>query len=461
MDDEESFHDVVAPFLHDFRLLHAYNGHQALASVRRHHVDVVLLDLNLPDLDGFRLLDEIRAEAGDVEIIIITAHSEIQNAVRAVRQGAYDFLAKSYDSYAQLGEHVERALRHRRLSRERMVSRFRERWLIDAFALLDQTRAPAMQQVMSLVRRVADTPLAVLIEGESGVGKEIVARYLHAHSSRAEAPFVAAHIAALPATLLESHLFGHVKGAFTGADRAQLGKFELADGGSLFLDEIGEIDAAAQVKLLRVLQEKAVERLGASESAPVDVRLVAATNKTLIDEVRDGRFRNDLYYRLNVIHIEVPPLRKRIQDLPALMAFLVAKHAAIMGREPPRFSNPALAALQSYDWPGNIRELENLVMRMVAIHAGREITLDDIPPEYCLASLDSLAERAIAASEQQESDEQRLYFLAREQFERYLVRLMVSRCQGDKRAAARALGVSYSTIKAKTSGDVDPGSMRL
>ncbi|ACY16777.1 sigma-54-dependent transcriptional regulator [Haliangium ochraceum] len=455
IDDEEAFHDVLVPFLDGYRVLHAYSGWQASAAIKRHHVDVVLLDLNLPDVHGFKLIDELRAESGDAEVIILTAHSDVQNAVRAVKQGAFDFLAKTHENYQQIGEHIQRALLNRKRRREQIAASFGNQWVQSAFEFLDRSKSPATRNVMKLVRSVADTPLSVLIEGESGVGKEIVARYLHAHSSRTCEPFVAAHVAAMPAALLESQLFGHVKGAFTGADRAHVGKFELADGGTLFLDEVGELDGNAQVKLLRVLQEREVERIGAAESSPVNVRVVAATNKSLQNEVKAGRFRDDLFFRLNVIRIEMPPLRHRTEDLPALLDLLAEKHAAIMVREAPRFSAGAVSALQSYDWPGNIRELENLVMRLVAIHPGEEITTDDIPPEYCLSSLNTVAARAIHAGAEDGGDEQRLYFLAREQFERYLVRLMVNRHQGDKRAAARALGISHSTVKEKSRGE-DP-----
>jgi DNA-binding NtrC family response regulator len=454
VDDEEALHDVVEPFLVDYRILHAYNGWQAISTVQRHHVDVVLMDLNLPDVHGFRLIDDIRAET-DVEVIVLTAHSDVQNAVKAVKKGAFDFLAKTHENYQQLTEHVQRALLHRKRRREQIAAAARHQWVREAFELLDHSRSPVMNRVMALVRRIADTPLTVLIEGESGVGKEIVARYVHVHSRRAAEPFVAAHLAAMPASLLESQLFGHVKGAFTGADRAQVGKFELADGGTLFLDEIGELDANAQVKLLRVLQEREVERIGAPEAAPVDVRVLAATNKNLAEEVKAGRFREDLYYRLNVIRLEMPPLRKRTEDLAALLTLLARKQAAIMGREAPRFTPDTISVLESYEWPGNIRELENLVMRLVAMHPGQEIMADDIPPEYCLPTLHELAERAARAG--QEGGEERLYFLAREQFERYLVRLMVNRYQGDKRAAARALGVSYSTVKEKIRGEEGGG----
>jgi DNA-binding NtrC family response regulator len=450
VDDEAALHDLIESILPDYRVTHAYTGRQALAAVKREQVDIVLLDLNLPDIQGLRLIESIRAESSDVEVLVLTGYSDTRHAVEAVKKGAFDFLIKAGETYRQLDVYIQRALSHRKQSREHVAAAFRNRWLGEAFALCERSRSPAMTRVMSLARRIADTPLTVLIEGESGVGKEILARYIHGRSRRAPGPFAAAHLAAMPASLLESYLFGHVKGAFTGADRARAGKFELANGGTLFLDEIGELDAGAQVKILRVLQEREVERIGASEAAPVDVRVVAATNKILSEEVRARRFREDLYYRLNVIRIEMPPLRERTEDIGMLLDLFADKHASIMGREPLRFSPEAVALLEGYTWPGNVRELENLVMRLVAVHPGQTVTAEDIPPEYGATTLHQLAERALEAGLH---GSERLYFQAREQFERYLVRMMVDRCQGDKRAAARALGVSYSTVKEKYRGE--------
>jgi DNA-binding NtrC family response regulator len=453
VDDEDLIHDVVDGLLRGYRVFHARDGRQALGILRQHRVDVVLLDLNLPDIHGIQLIEGIRAECGDVEVLILTGCSQVREAVDAVKSGAFDFLTKTPETYRRLVEHIEQALLHRKRCREQVAAAFRNRWLGEAFELLERSHSPVMSGVMTLARRIADTPISVLIEGESGVGKEILAHYIHAHSRRSAEPFVAAHLAAMPASLLESYLFGHVKGAFTGADRARAGKFEMANGGTLFLDEIGELDANAQVKILRVLQEREVERIGASEAAPVNVRVVAATNKILNDEVKARRFREDLYYRLNVIRIEMPPLRQRTEDIGMLLDLFAAKHASIMGREALRFAPDAIAILENYAWPGNVRELENLVMRLVAVHPSQEVMAEDIPPEYCVATLHQLAERALRAGAQ--GSEDRLYFLAREQFERYLVRLMVNRFQGDKRAAARALGVSYSTVKEKTRGEAD------
>lgn len=325
----------------------------------------------------------------------------------------------------ETSDQIERVLEDYRESRWEKLS-VQHQWLSEAFQLLEESRSVPMQRAIRLLRQVADTRLWVLLEGESGVGKEVVARFLHARSGRAHAPFVPIYLAAVPSTLLESQLFGHVKGAFTGAEREWVGKFELANGGTLFLDEIDELDARAQLKLLRVLQERKVERIGAREPSLVDVRVIAATNKNLHDQVAKGQFREDLYYRLNVMLVTLPPLRERIEDLPALIDLLCAKHAAIIGGEPPRFTDEALSVLRHYEWPGNVRELENLVMRLVAVAPGQDIMADDIAPVYCPATLQKMAGQM---AEQQMAEQQmaeRMFkdFPELERFERYLVRMM-------------------------------------
>lgn len=447
IDDEESVHESVRQPLKRFRTLSAFNAPQALRALEQHHVDVIVLDLNLPGASGFDLLEQLSAERGDVEVVVLTAHSELKNAVRSIRLGAFDFLVKSFETYQSLGEHIDRALRHRRRRREAAATDAHARWLPKAFALLEGSRTDTVQSLVTLAHRAADTPISVLIEGETGVGKEVLARYIHAHSSRSAGPFIAVHVAAVPPTLLHSYLFGHVKGAFTGADRARAGRFELASGGTLFLDEVAELSPEAQVGLLRALQEREVERLGAAESTPIDVRIVAATNKSLSDEVSAGRFRQDLLYRLNVLRLSLPPLRERPKDLAALCRLLADKHAERVQRDPPVFSADAIAILSAYEWPGNVRELENLVMRLCALYPGTQVLGDDVPPEYWLPTLNQTARQA-AESE----PDGRLYQMACQQFQRYLVRLMIARCDGNKRAAARALGISYSTLKEKARG---------
>ncbi|HKA87217.1 MAG TPA: sigma-54 dependent transcriptional regulator [Haliangiales bacterium] len=446
VDDEPAFQEMVARYLTSYRRINAYNGYQAMQALAKHHVDVVLLDLNLPDTTGLKLLREIRAERDDVEIIIITSHTEIANAVSCVKAGAFDFLAKSYENYQQIGEHVQRALENRKRRRSDILARADDH-LREAFTLLEQTASTELAEIVRVLRQVAGTPLTVLIEGESGVGKELLARYVHLHSERAAAPFVPVNVAAIPSSLMEATLFGHEKGAFTSADRQRLGKFELADGGTMFLDEIGELELSAQAKLLRALQEREIERIGAAEPTPIDVRVVAATNKDLEAAVVAGRFREDLWYRLNVVRLRVPPLRARPDDVPALIELLARRHALAMGRLAPSFTQETMAALSSYRWPGNVRELENLIMRLVALHPGATIRGLDIPVEYCTEHLGKLA--ASSAEREKTTNKRSLYELACDHFERFFVRHMIERCGGNKAEAARRLGVSYSTIKNK------------
>jgi len=446
VDDEPAYQESISRHLGGYRRISAFNRIQALEALRRHSVDVVLLDLNLPDTTGVKLLGEIRSERDDVEVIVITSHADLPNAVACVKAGAYDFLAKTYENYQQITQHIERALEHRRRKRAESLGRADDD-LREAIMLLEATRASDMQEIVKILSQVAATPLTVLIEGESGVGKELLARYVHLRSDRAAAPFVPVNLAAIPATLIESTLFGHEKGAFTSADRQRLGKFELADGGTLFLDEVGELAPDSQAKLLRALQEREVERIGGAEPSPVDVRVVAATNKDLEAQVVAGKFREDLWYRLNVVRLKVPPLRNRKGDIPPLIDLLARRHGRNMGKEAPRFHDEALGALVQYNWPGNVRELENLVMRMVALHPGREVNLADIPPEYCVEQLGAIA--MWYAERHRDEEKMSLYSLARDHFERYFVRHMLERCGGNKAETARRLGVSYATVKNK------------
>jgi DNA-binding NtrC family response regulator len=446
VDDEPAFQETMARFLEGYRRLTAYNGYQALEKLSKHHVDVVLLDLNLPDTTGLKLLQQMRAEYDDIEVIVITSHTDLKNAVECVKEGAFDFLAKSYENYQAIGEHIERALENRRRRHAQILARADD-VLRESMGLLERTHSAELSEMIQILRRVAEAPLTVLIEGESGVGKELLARYVHLHSPRASAPFVSVNLAAVPPSLLEATLFGHERGAFTGADKARLGKFQLADGGTLFLDEIGELELAAQAKILRVLQEREVERLGAAEPSPVDVRIVAATNKDLQAEVKAGRFREDLWFRINVLRMKVPPLRQRRKDIPELIQLLAKRHSRSMNREPPRFTKESLNALMDYTWPGNVRELENLIMRMTVLHSGSTVRLVDLPVDYCIEHLDKLALRL--AKRVPDEERSRLYTLARDHFECYLVKHMVDRCGGNKSEAARQLGVSYATVKNK------------
>jgi DNA-binding NtrC family response regulator len=446
VDDEEAFHRSVARYLEGFRVHKAYTGTRALETLSTHAIDVVLLDLGLPDVSGLDLLADIKEISPDTQVLVVTATSELRTAVAVVKAGAFDFLTKRHENYQALPYHIRRALENRQWQRQKIAASLSKDWHEDAFALLEQSDNQAVRATVRLAQKMAPTPLSVLIEGPSGSGKEIMARYVHAHSGRQAEPFIPINVGAVPEALMESQLFGHAKGAFTGAVADHVGKFELAGSGAIFLDEIGDLAPSCQVKLLRVLQEREVERVGGREARPIDCRVVAATNKNLQEEVRAGRFREDLYYRLHGVRLELPPLCERRGDIPALVDFLADKSARLIRCPIPTIEPEVIDLLSSYSWPGNIRELENLVMRLVATCNEGVVTSDDVPPEFWLPTLMDKA-RIHAASE---PSEKRLYFLAREQFERYLVRYMVQRCRGNKKKAAQELGVSYSTVKEKS-----------
>jgi DNA-binding NtrC family response regulator len=350
----------------------AASAEEALDVVRAQDPDVVLTDLRMSGMDGLDLLSRLREQFPEIPVVVLTAHGTIDTAVEAMRRGAFDFLTKPFDRDRVL-ETVAKALGQAQRSRREFQGPLETGAPCGIVG-----RSAAMDAVRRLVERVAPSPSTVLVTGETGVGKELVARALHEHSLRRGGPFVPVNCGALPDTLVEAELFGVEKGAYTGADRTRPGRFELADGGTLFLDEVGELPPHAQVKLLRVLQDRVVERVGGASGRTVDVRLVAATNRRLEDAVREGRFREDLLFRLRVVEIRVPPLRERLEDVPALVDVFAAKHAARLGRPLPAVSAEAHAALRRHRWPGNVRELENAVERAVLLAESEVIGPSDL-----------------------------------------------------------------------------------
>ncbi|UCF69106.1 MAG: sigma-54-dependent Fis family transcriptional regulator, partial [Acidobacteriota bacterium] len=327
-------------------------------------------------MDGTTLLGEIKATNPDIEVVIVTAYGTVQGAVECLKRGASDYLLKPLD-LDEVEHVVQRALEQRQLRRENRELRRRLGHVESIDGIV--TTGGSMAEVLSTTVRVAPTAVPVLILGESGTGKELIARAIHAASPRAARPFVAVNGAALSPTLLESELFGHEKGAFTGAVRARPGRFEAAAGGTLFLDEVGDLPAEVQVKLLRVLQERTIERVGSSQSTAVDVRFLAATHHDLLAQVKEGRFREDLYYRLAVVTIEIPPLRRRRSDIPALVQHFVNKHLESIGGRSKTFSREAMDYLIRYDYPGNVRELENIVQRSLVLSRGDQVSVSDLP----------------------------------------------------------------------------------
>jgi DNA-binding NtrC family response regulator len=356
----------------------AHSGEEALDRLRAEHYDLLLVDIRMPGITGLDVTRTVRQEQPDLPVIVMTAFGSIETAVEAIHEGAFDYVSKPMN-LDELKKIVSRALSQRELDAHshrklKQVDGFEEQKTVIG-------RSPAMVEVFKLVARVAPTKSTVLILGESGTGKEVIARSIHQHSSRAQRPFVAVDCGALTETLLESELFGHTRGAFTGAASDKKGVFQLANGGTCFLDEIGDISANMQSKLLRVLQEEEVRPVGGKDWLKIDVRVLAATNKNLDALVKDGSFREDLYYRLNVVSIRLPPLRERLEDIDVLAQIFIRRYSQIARKHITAISNDALDRLRNYSWPGNIRQLENVIEQAVVLSHQNILTLDDLPKE--------------------------------------------------------------------------------
>ena len=373
VDDEPSIRMVLRAHLtrSGYDVTATENGAEAIAMLRNEDYHLVVSDLRMPVVGGMELLNHCNETYPGLPVILITAHGTVDSAVEAIKKGAQDYVTKPFDS-DELMPIIEKALRTEEKGRSNLHEDAAGR-----FKIIGQTAR--MHKIYAMIEKVARSPTTALITGESGTGKELVARALHEHSDRASAPFIQVNCGAIPESLFESELFGHEKGAFTGAVAAKPGKFELADGGTLFLDEVGELPKDMQVKLLRVLQDGQFERVGGVRSMSVDVRLVAATNRVLETEVKEGRFREDLFYRLNVIPIQIPPLRERADDIPLLVEHFIAKFNKRLNTEVEGVSPDALAALLAHTWPGNIRELENLIERSVLLTEDTILTMGDLP----------------------------------------------------------------------------------
>jgi DNA-binding NtrC family response regulator len=418
-----------------YRVISAASGEAAVAMLTQEEIDLLLVDAALPGISGLELLRIVRENYALPEIVMMSADSRVNTAVQAIKLGAYHFVTKDED-----GEELLSVLRnagdHQDLNRQ-VLALSAQMAESDREFVVGPSRA--MHDVISLVQRIAGLSATVLVLGESGTGKELVARLIHRESERPDGPFIPVNLSAIPRDLVESTLFGHEKGAFTGAVRQQLGKFELAAGGTLFLDEIGDLRLELQGKLLRAVQEGEIERVGGARPIATDFRLIAATNVDLERAVKEGRFREDLYYRLNVIPVRMPPLRERIEDIPDLVSCFVRRYATRFRRPVRGVSPPAMALLQSHWWPGNIRELENLIERLVAITDKEWLTDEDLPFEY----------QVPVPAPEQEDGKGRLLARACQTFERNFILKALERSGWNVTGTSRYLGIPLSTLKHK------------
>jgi two-component system nitrogen regulation response regulator GlnG len=459
-DDEESMRWVLSKALKrkGFSVDLAKDGDEALRMIQTSHYDMAILDIKMPGLSGLDLLDQIRELKNELLVVIMTAEASMKNAVEAMKRGAYDYITKPFDLDV-IDAIIEKIDKAREMTSQ--VSLLKEE-LKDRYQL-EKTiigNSPAMRDIYKTIGKVAPSDITVLIQGESGTGKELIARAIHFNSKRLGKPFIAINCAAIPKELLESELFGFEKGAFTGAVERKLGKFEQANGGTIFLDEIGDMPLDLQAKILRVLQEKEVTRTGGNQSITVDTRIVAATNQDLEVRVREKAFREDLYYRLNVVPINLVSLRERKEDIPLLVEYFLKKACSEMELPTKQCAPDTLALLSAYSWPGNVRELENTIKRAVILSSDPLLTVGDFsglrthitsPSRNEELSLEALVEMKLRSSlgnlEKMESGD--LYGLILEQMERPLIRFVLEKTRGNQVKAAEILGINRNTLRKK------------
>jgi len=441
VDDEKNTREGLKKFLEarDFDVTTAAGGEEALRQIEKEKPDIVLADLRMPEMDGMTLLEKIEAKYPEISVIVLTAYGTVENAVKAMKQGAFYYLTKPVN-LEELEFLVKKALTQQSLQEENRELRrelFRERF--EEGNIL--AHSGKMKQVLEMVDRVAPTRSTILLQGESGTGKELLAHRIHELSPRRKEAFLAVHCAALTETLLASELFGHEKGAFTGATERRSGRFELANGGTLFLDEVAEIPLEMQVKLLRVLQEGEFERVGGTKTIRVDVRLICATNKDLAQEVRQGRFREDLFYRINVILIKAPPLRERREDVRPLAEHFVRYLSRVNGKSIEGVDREVYERLESYAWPGNVRELKNVVERMVVLSRDPVLSVKNIPED--------LKREAPLRSAGGGASEWPPHEANLQEMEKELIRIKLLESSGNKSKAAKKLGISRRTLYRK------------
>jgi DNA-binding NtrC family response regulator len=432
VDDEEQTREVFAELLQrwGYEVGQTSDGHGALKMAAENRPDVIISDLVMPKLDGLALVRALREEQPDTPVVIITGKGTIDAAVEAVREGVFDFVEKPLDP-ARLKVILQRALEKKETLHEMQILRRRIGQMDAGVGMIGNS--PPMRRTMELLEKVAPSKASVVITGQSGTGKEMVARAIHQLSPRRDKPFIAINCSAIPASLMESEMFGHERGAFTGADQRRLGCWELADGGTLFLDEVGEIPIDLQAKFLRVLEEERVRRLGGKGEITVDVRVVSATNKDLKEEIKAGRFREDLFFRLNVFHVNLAPLKERRDDIPMLVQHFIDKFGREGGRKPAGVTPQAMKLLADYGWPGNIRELRNTLERAVILCGGAIIDVEHLPAE-------------LAAGGGESAYLKLPYGLPLREIEKEYILSTLTRLQNNKARTSQALGISEKTL---------------
>jgi DNA-binding NtrC family response regulator len=443
VDDEKHTREGLAAALeNEYEVFQAGDAEEAFRLLNAEQFAVVLTDLRMAGKSGLKVIERALQMPYHPVCIMMTAYGNVETAVEAMKRGAYDFLTKPV-SLEKLEILIRRALQERKLEKENTTLRDR---LDKQFSFPNIVgHSPALQTVLEQVKQAAATRTTVLLTGETGTGKELLAQMIHQNSPRARGPFVAVHCAALPASLLESELFGHEKGAFTGANERRIGRFEAADGGTLFLDEMGELDAATQVKLLRFLETRTFERLGSNKPIQVDVRLVCATHRDLAELVAKGAFREDLFYRLHVVPVRLPPLRERAEDIPLLLDHYLRFFAKENNLTAPRLAPGAIAVLQRYSWPGNIRELRNFCENAVVLKRGGEISEYDLDPKFTTAGLLAGSQSAGATSPAAPAPNP----LSKEENEKRLLRSALVEARGNRTKAAQLMGISRRTLHRK------------
>ncbi len=439
VDDEKSQRELLAGFLKNsgYKVFSASDGNQALDLIKSNVIDIMISDYKMGEMSGLDLLKEIKKINPEITFIMITAHGTVENAVKAMKEGAYDYLTKPVEL-----DELEILIR-RVIERNALISEVKN--LKQQLASQNKltgiiSNSVKMQAILDVASRVSESKASVLIQGESGTGKEVLARAIHFSSSRKDSPFVAVNCAALNENLLESELFGHEKGAFTGADKQRRGRFETANSGTIFLDEIGDLPLTTQIKLLRVLQEGEIERVGGNQTIKIDVRVIAATNKNIEELIRQEKFREDLFYRINVVNIKIPPLRERKEDIIYLISYFINKYISETKKEKAEFSREAVDVLMKYNYPGNVRELENIVHHSLVLARNELITVNDLPVELRgLKSEENIGDLI-------KGDSTNLNEIV-ESVEKKLVREALAKTNGNQSKAAKLLGISERNLR--------------